>query len=188
MAAPPARLPQHAALQLPAQLPPCYLPWRAASFAPPSSGTCNTRRTLHRGCSPVQAPGRRPCSSASRAFRRSSPCHVRLCVQLPELHGRLLASWSELPARAQPACRSLCSVSFCTRLPVCQRALSAHSALIPFASLTSPVVVVRRRIVCAAAPDLCSPALVVDLTRYRCHGLRISSSTRALSDGHACAI
>jgi hypothetical protein len=33
-----------------------------------------------------------------------------------------------------------------------------------------------------------SPDLVVDLTRNRCRGLRISCSTRALSDGHACAI
>ena len=33
-----------------------------------------------------------------------------------------------------------------------------------------------------------SPDLVVDLTRYRCRGLHISCSTRALSDGHACAI
>jgi hypothetical protein len=107
---------------LPAPCSPCYLPWRVASFAPSPSGTCSTRRTLHRGCSPVQAPGRRPCSSlaASRSFRRPSLCRVRLCAQLPKLHGRLLASWSELPAHAQPACRR-------RGRPHCQAALSARS-------------------------------------------------------------
>jgi hypothetical protein len=40
----------------------------------------------------------------------------------------------------------------------------------------------------AAAPDLRSFGLVVDLTCYRCRGLRTSCSTKAQSDGHACAI
>jgi hypothetical protein len=52
-----------------------------------------------------------------------------------------------------------------TRLSARQCALSARSALIPIASSTSSIVVVRYRVVRAAAPDLCSPGLVVDIAR-----------------------
>ena len=177
--------PQHASLQLPARLCSCpsscslssvaRSPWSTlpalrspssmhARPIPPALGPRPRCR-----CSPtaavllpaalaqvaaVESLCAQPCPSVRRG---RFPAHVAVLFQLP---GHALPSSSLVSTRREvpPALAS-------QFLPAA-RTNFLCSVLIPIASSTLPVVVVCRRVVCAAALDLCSPTLVIDLTRY----------------------
>jgi hypothetical protein len=119
----------------------------------------------------------RACSSSLWRARSLDPRRWSSLLSVPSSMARSGA----LPSRGWPnAQQHLCSFPVCnflksscvqlaqstrwapsSRLPACQHALLARSALIPIVSSTSLVGVVRRHVVCAIAPDLHSLATPV---------------------------
>jgi hypothetical protein len=100
---------------------------------------------------PLQAPARflLPCHSALASLPTQAPGRrVLPAMEFAGSHPVVLVYGARFGRERCRACRFLCPVL--ARLSARKRTLSARLALIPIASSTSPVIIVRCHVVCVA--------------------------------------